>query len=317
MAISDKLFLSVANSLLQAGGVEGDPESIAAVLKSVEDRAPGLISGGSDTQKFFKGLDEKGLRSLGSKITRLSGQALEDGPLRITGESVIGISDALSRPAQDAAGLGAIEKAGETRMKRDRLGEIFGARDTRQRRGKGGRTLPASSTPFEDFARSEKRVFSDLDLDLTEEGRMRRGGVTAYDEPIGPKRQGKLRSLLPKKSPVKLGTLGKVAGAVGIPLMIYEILSDIGSDVGEGSRGRQMLLQGQGNILNEMMQAGSSSELAQSEQLQRIATAGAEGSFRPSQELQSIIAADQAMLQDLKQNVSPSITEAYAKAGLL
>ena len=317
MAISDKLFLSVANSLLQAGGIQGDPESIAAVLKTVEKRAPGLISGGADTQKFFKGLDEKELRSLGAKITRLSGQALEDGPLRITSERVIGISDALSRPAQNAAGLNAIEKAGETREKRDRLGEIFQARDTRQRRGRLGRTLPVSSTQFQDLVQGGELVESDFDLPLNREGRMRPGGVTAYDEPIGPKRQGKLRSLLPKKSPVQLGTLGKVAGAVGIPLLIYEILSDIGTDVGEGSRGRQMLLQEQGNLLNEMMQTGSSSELAQSEQLQRIATAGAEGSFRPSPELQSIIAADQAMLQDLKQNVAPSITEAYAKAGLL
>lgn len=136
------------------------------------------------------------------------------------------------------------------------------------------------------------------------------GAVQGPAPDMGPKPLG-------KRMPAKLSKFAKVAGPIGAALMLYDILSTYGDVSTSGARQNKKMLEGAGAPMQELFTASSRNELNESSALRDIAEAGKVSPTRPSLELQGILGAQEGMLSDLRQKVKPTMTEAYARAGLL
>lgn len=136
------------------------------------------------------------------------------------------------------------------------------------------------------------------------------GAVQGPAPDMGPKPLG-------KRQPAKLSKFAKVAGPIGAALMLYDILSTYGETSTRGARQAKKMLEGAGAPMEELFTPSDRNDLNESSALKEIAQAGSISPTRPSLELQGILGSQEEMLSDLKQKVKPTMTEAYARAGLL
>jgi len=195
------------------------------------------------------------------------------------------------------------------------------------RRGRSGADLPGGfrTGPNLGVGASDldKQVFDlvdELDPAATPLARTRaerkaaaaaKSGVVQGPAPdMGPKPLG-------KRMPAKLSKFAKVAGPIGAALMLYDILSTYGDVSTSGARQNKKMLENSGAPMEELFTASDRNELRESSALRNIAEAGKISPTRPSIELQGILGAQEGMLSDLRQKVKPTMTEAYARAGLL
>ena len=327
---SEGLLNSAVNALLNTGRFSDTDGALRTVLIGLVRENPDVLD-----EAFFRGLDERRLNDLSSKILNAADVGA-DGLADIRPEKVTAIVRGVSQDFTDDALVGALDDVSDSRLKKSRFEEIFEKRAANRGRsviGAAGRRLPASSTLLEDLVQAPDvlgrppQVMADFDLPLTRDGKMPRGGVTAFDKPIGPDPKTRLRDLLRgkkaagalggSKGAAILGGAGKVLGPIDIALTAYQALSDFGQSLTSEGRYQQAAYGGIGDRLAELTSPTQRGALEESRMLRRVSAADDSQNPRISSELAGLIEADQEMLRDLKQNVRPSVTEAYAKAGLL
>jgi|DEB0MinimDraft_10_1074344.scaffolds.fasta_scaffold22272_3 hypothetical protein len=171
----------------------------------------------------------------------------------------------------------------------------------------GFRTGPALGVGASD---RDKQIFDMLDSMDPAPSKPKASPVQGPAPDMGPKPLG-------KRMPAKLSKFAKVAGPIGAALMLYDILSTYGETSTRGARQAKSMLESAGAPMEELFTASSRNELNESSALRDIAEAGKVSPTRPSLELQGILGAQEGMLADLRQKVKPTMTEAYARAGLL
>lgn len=122
-----------------------------------------------------------------------------------------------------------------------------------------------------------------------------------------------------KVSPAALGILGKVLGVGGLALTAYQAGNDYNASKTEDARYRQNTLMEKGSeTLAQLLSPSDDSRVNESSALRDIAESDGGGeSFRASRELMDIVAGQEETLRDLRQNVNPTVVEAYARAGLI
>ena len=118
--------------------------------------------------------------------------------------------------------------------------------------------------------------------------------------------------------PAKLSGLGKVLGPIGLALMAYDLFSNVGEARRKPIEYRLGEIRKSGDELLSLLQPSSRTSVSESRALRDIAEAGGRsGPIMPSQELMTLVEGQQETLARLKQRVKPTMSEAYARAGLL
>lgn len=124
--------------------------------------------------------------------------------------------------------------------------------------------------------------------------------------------------LLSKVKPAKLSGVGRVLGPIGAALFLYDIMSNFAEGNKAPARYRQQALSGSGDELMRLLQPSAGTAFNESRALRDISEASGRGMpAMPSQELMTLIEGKEKTLADLRQKVNPTMTEAYARAGLL
>lgn len=178
---------------------------------------------------------------------------------------------------------------------------------------------------------SQVDLYSDLldmgDLDFSAVDKARRAvpGQTTYLG--GPLLEGTATSLLhrPKsaKPPkgvggaAKLGMAGRVLGGLGLALTAYEILNEIGSSTRATPEFMARQQMGVGDTVSRLLQPSRSTAVGESRSLAEIAAGSSRAPVPISSELQALIAGQEDTLRSLRQNVNPTMTQAYAQMGLI
>lgn len=321
MAINEELLLDAASQILRNTGISGEVKDVAAALR---------VFAANDLKdaSFFRNLDSRGIQDLGNLIL----ESVDEGPsLVITPEKVRAVGEGMRGIEEQRAFVGELSGSGSEATKRRRFEEIFEGREKarpRSTRGRTGRPLPASSVDIFDLVDSPQEM-ADFDLPLPRDGKMAPGGVTAFDDPIGPDPKARLRDRLRGKKPAgvleaakgatkgsaAISAFGKVASGLGVGFLIYDLLRNYGEaqNAPKEFRRDQLMNADFSGLTGDSL----SSQVDASEALRGIAEAGASGSMRPSRELLSVIEGHEDSIQDIRQKVKPSMTEAYARAGLL